>query len=176
LANRAGGGGSIPNSLWAIIFIVFLACGFGVVNGFNDAANCVATPICTRALSPRKAILLATVFNFIGSASGLAVARTIGKGILAPEAISYEVAVAALLSIIIWGIAATYWGLPISLHHGFISGLGRCRAGPAWSRGNSLGRYAARAGGGCHRSASRFYRRFCHHGRLLLDFPQLQSE
>jgi len=123
LANRAGRGGYIPNSLWAVVVVVALACGFGVVNGFNDAANCVATAIGTHALSPRKAILLATVFNFIGSASGLAVAKTIGKGILAPEAISYEVAIAALLSVIIWGWMATARGLPISLHHGFISGL-----------------------------------------------------
>jgi PiT family inorganic phosphate transporter len=123
LANRAGRGGYIPNSLWTVVVIAALACGFGVVNGFNDAANAIATVIGTRALSPRNAIILATVFNFIGSAGGLAVARTIGKGILAPEAISHEVAVAALLSIIIWGAVATYRGLPISLHHGFISGL-----------------------------------------------------
>ncbi len=123
MANRAGRGGYIPNSLWTVILIVFLACGFGVVNGFNDAANSIATAIGTRALSPRKALLLATVFNFVGTATGIEVARTIGKGILAPEAISHEVAVAALLSIIIWGWMATAWGLPISLHHGFISGL-----------------------------------------------------
>jgi PiT family inorganic phosphate transporter len=113
----------LPNSIWTIVGVILLACGFGVVNGFNDAANAIATIIGTRALSPKNAIILATVFNFIGCFFGLAVAKTIGKGILAPEAITYEVAVAALVSIIIWGTVATVWGLPISLHHGFIGGL-----------------------------------------------------
>lgn len=106
-----------------MVLIIALACVFGVVNGFNDAANAIATAIGTRALSPAKAILLATIFNFVGAATGIEVARTIGKGIIVPEAISYEIAIAALSSIIIWGVIATYWGLPISLHHGLISGL-----------------------------------------------------
>ena len=114
----------MPDSSFGIlILIVVLAVGFGVVNGFNDAANAIATVIGTRALSPRKAIMMAAVFNMAGAATGLAVAQTIGKGILVPEAISYPVVIAALASIIIWGSLASYFGLPISLHHGFIAGL-----------------------------------------------------
>jgi len=58
-----------------------------------------------------------------GAATGTLVAKTIGKGILAPEAITYLTVIASLASIIIWGTLATYAGLPISLHHGFIAGL-----------------------------------------------------
>ncbi|MBA7546682.1 hypothetical protein ES705_39077 [subsurface metagenome] len=58
-----------------------------------------------------------------GAATGTLVAKTIGKGILIPEAITYLTVIAALASIIIWGTLATYVGLPISLHHGFIAGL-----------------------------------------------------
>ena len=72
-----------------LILIIALAIGFGVVNGFNDAANAVAASVGSRALSPRNAIILAACFNFAGAATGIAVARTIGKGILIPEAISY---------------------------------------------------------------------------------------
>jgi len=32
-------------SLWILIVIIILALGFGVVNGFNDAANAIATVI-----------------------------------------------------------------------------------------------------------------------------------
>ncbi|MFH1651338.1 MAG: inorganic phosphate transporter [Chloroflexota bacterium] len=107
-----------------LVFIIILAVAFGVVNGFNDAANAIAPAIGTRAMSPRNAIILAAITNLLGAATGTAVAKTIGKGILVPEAISYLTVIAALASIIIWGTLATYLGLPISLTHGFIAGLG----------------------------------------------------
>jgi len=110
-------------SLSLLIVIIALAIGFGVVNGFNDAANAIATAIGTRALSPRNALIIAIIANMAGAATGTLVAKTIGKGILVPEAISYVTIIAALVSVIIWGTLATYLGLPISLHHGFIAGL-----------------------------------------------------
>jgi len=113
----------MPDAYWLLVIVIALSVGFGVVNGFNDAANAIATVIGTRVLSPRNAIILATVFNFVGSATGLQVAKTIGKGILIPEAVTYQTAIAALVSVIIWGTLTTLRGLPISLHHGFIAGL-----------------------------------------------------
>ena len=113
-------------SLWLLILIIALAIGFAVVNGFNDAANAIAAVVGTRVLSPRNAIILAAFFNLAGAATGLAVAMTIGKGILAPEVISefkYVPVIAALASIIVWGTIATYYGLPISITHGFVAGL-----------------------------------------------------
>ncbi len=111
------------SSLWPLLVIIVLAIGFGVVNGFNDAANAVAASVGSRALSPRTAIVVAVIFNLVGAATGLAVARTIGKGILVPEAVSYLTVMAALASVITWGSIATYWGLPVSITHGFIAGL-----------------------------------------------------
>jgi PiT family inorganic phosphate transporter len=111
------------SSLWLLVLIIILAVGFGVVNGFNDAANAVAASIGSRALSPRNAIILAAFFNLAGAATGTAVARTIGKGILIPEAMSYLTLVAALAAVIIWGTIATYYGLPVSSTHGFVAGL-----------------------------------------------------
>jgi len=109
-----------------LVLIIILAIGFGVVNGFNDAANAVAASIGSRALSPKNAIILAACFNFVGTASGMAVAQTIGKGILAPEVITefgYIPLIAGLCSIIAWGSIATYYGVPVSLTHGFVAGL-----------------------------------------------------
>jgi len=113
-------------SLWLLLLIIALAIGFAVVNGFNDAANVIGASIGSRALSPRNAVILASFFNLAGAASGLAVAMTIGKGILTPEVISefkYVPVIAALASIIVWGTIATYYGLPISVTHGFVAGL-----------------------------------------------------
>ncbi len=113
-------------SLWLLLLIIALAIGFGVVNGFNDAANAIAASIGSRALSPRNAIILAAFFNMAGAATGTAVAITIGKEILTQEVISeflYIPLIAALASVIIWGTIATYYGLPVSISHGFIAGL-----------------------------------------------------
>lgn len=108
-------------SLGLLILIIALAVGFGVVNGLNDAANAIATVVGTRVLSPRRAIILAAIANLLGAATGTAVAITIGKGILIPEAISNETVVAALAAVIIWGTVATYYGLPVSLTHSFVA-------------------------------------------------------
>ena len=114
----------MPDANYAVlIVIIILAVGFGIVNGFNDAANAIAPAIGARSISPRTAIIIAAVANMAGACTGTAVAHTIGKGILVPEAITYLAVIAALASIIIWGTLATYMGLPISLHHGFIAGL-----------------------------------------------------
>ncbi|TET67897.1 MAG: inorganic phosphate transporter [Dehalococcoidia bacterium] len=114
----------MPDSSFALlILVIVLAIGFGIVNGFNDAANAIAAAIGTRALSPREALFVAVIANFAGAATGTAVAHTIGKGILVEGAISYETLIAALAAIIVWGTLATKAGLPISIHHGFIAGL-----------------------------------------------------
>jgi len=111
------------SSLALLVLIVVFAVGFGLVNGFNDAANAIAAAVGTRALSPRSAVMLGATLNFAGAVTGLEVAKTIGKGILVPEAISYLTVIAALAAVIVWGTLATYWGLPVSITHGFVSGL-----------------------------------------------------
>jgi PiT family inorganic phosphate transporter len=113
----------MSSSLILLLIVIALSIGLGIVNGWNDAANSIATVVGTRVMSPRNAVVMAAVLNFVGSLSGIAVAKTIGKGILIPQAISYQVAIAGLASIVIWGVLATYKGLPISLTHGFVAGL-----------------------------------------------------
>jgi len=114
-------------SFLLLLLIIALAIGFGIVNGFNDAANAIATVVGTRVLSPRNAIILAAFLNLAGAATGTAVAITIGKGILVSELIpphlEYVPVIAALVAVIIWTTLATYYGLPVSLSHGFIAGL-----------------------------------------------------
>jgi PiT family inorganic phosphate transporter len=111
------------SSLVFLVIIVVFAVGFGLVNGFNDAANAIGASVGSRAISPRNAVILAGCSNFIGAATGLEVAKTIGKGILVPEAISYLTVIAALGAVIIWGGAASYLGLPVSVTHSLITGL-----------------------------------------------------
>lgn len=93
------------------------------VNGWTDAPNSIATVVTTRALSPKQAIVMATVLNILGSFSGTAVAATIGTGIVKPEAINLETVAAAMIGIIIWSTVAWRYGLPTSESHALISGL-----------------------------------------------------
>ena len=113
-----------------LVLVIAAAIGFGLVNGLNDAANAVAASIGSRAISPRNAIILAAFCNFAGAATGLEVARTIGKGILdsatilsLPAVTAFLILVAALAAVIIWGTVATRWGLPVSISHSFVTGL-----------------------------------------------------
>ena len=106
-----------------LVLVVAAAIGFGVVNGFNDAANSVAASIGSRALSPASAIILAAFFTFAGAATGLEVAKTIGKGILLPEAILYQTLFASLAAVIVWVAIATRYGLPVSSTHSLVAAL-----------------------------------------------------
>jgi len=105
------------------ILVIILAVGFAVINGFNDAANAIATVVGTRSLSPLRAVIMAAIFNFAGAATGTAVALFIGTKILNLEALDYHIMIAALATVIIWGGIATRFGLPISISHSFIAGL-----------------------------------------------------
>jgi len=113
----------MPEPLALLIVVIAAAIGFAIANGVNDAANTIATVIGTRTLSPRAAIIMAACFNFLGAATGTAVAITIWKGIVAPEFLTMPIVLAGTGAIIIWAVAATYFGMPISLTHGLVAGL-----------------------------------------------------
>jgi len=113
----------MPESLALLILVIVVAIGFGVANGFNDAANAIAAVIGSRALSPRAAIAMAAFFNFAGAATGTAVALTIGKGIVDAQALTLTTIIAGAGAIVIWAVVATRYGIPISLTHGLVAGL-----------------------------------------------------
>jgi len=113
----------MPEPLALLIVVIVAAIGFGIANGFNDAANAIATVIGTRTLSPRAAVIMAAICEFIGAATGTAVALTIGKGIVSAQFLDMSVVLAGVGAIIIWAVLATRYGMPISLTHGLVAGL-----------------------------------------------------
>jgi PiT family inorganic phosphate transporter len=107
-----------------VIFIIVIALLFDFGNGMHDAANAIATVVSTRVLTPQKAVVLAAVMNFIAAFGfGVAVATTIGKGIVMPSGITEYVILAALLGAIVWVFLTMFLGLPISSSHALIGGL-----------------------------------------------------
>jgi len=107
-----------------ILTIIAIAYGFDFINGFHDAANSVATVISTRVLPPVAAVAMAAFFNFVAFAIfGVAVATTIGKGIINSSVVTPELVLAALIGAITWDLVTWYMGLPSSSSHALIGGL-----------------------------------------------------
>jgi len=117
-----------------IIAAIVLALAFDFLNGIHDSSNVVATMISSRALSPRVALGLTAVANFLGPfIFGVAVAETIGHEIVAAEAISTQVILAALASAIVWNLLTWYLGFPSSSSHALIGGfVGAVIVGAGW--------------------------------------------
>ncbi|WP_394262489.1 anion permease, partial [Trueperella sp.] len=113
--------------LTMVIITVVIALVFDYTNGFHDAANAIATSVATRALTPRIALLMAAVMNFIGALLGTGVAETIGSGIV--EISSSDgmngliVVLAGLLGAVAWNLITWWFGLPSSSSHALIGGL-----------------------------------------------------
>jgi len=118
-----------------LALVLLLVLGAEFVNGWTDAPNAIATVISTRVLHPYRAVLMAAVLNIAGALiTGTAVAATIGKGIIRPEAIGLPVVAAAMIAIIAWSTIAWRFGLPTSESHALIAGLtgaGLATAGPS---------------------------------------------
>ncbi|MFQ5880883.1 MAG: anion permease [Candidatus Methylomirabilales bacterium] len=108
---------------WMIILVVVLAVIFDFTNGWNDAANAIATVVSTRVLTPIQAVLLAGVLNVAGAFYSTAVAKTIGSGIVAPTAVTQATVAAALVGGIIWNGWMTLIGMPISASHALMGGV-----------------------------------------------------
>ena len=107
-----------------VIAVVVVALAFDYTNGFHDAANAIATSVSTRALTPRVALTLAAVMNFIGALLGQEVAHTVADTIGAPVgAHGLVIVLCGLVGAITWNLITWYFGLPSSSSHALIGGL-----------------------------------------------------
>ncbi len=115
------------NLPFTITVILTLAVIF--VNGWTDSPNAIASCVSTRAIHPRKAILMAAVFDFLGvvvmTAFNAKVAETIYNMVdFGGDAHSALVALcAAMVAIVTWAVAAWFFGIPTSESHALIAGI-----------------------------------------------------
>lgn len=113
----------MDNTLLLLVGTILLALCFDFFNGFHDAANSIATVVSTRVLSPKLAVIWAATFNFIAAfIFGIAVAKTIGSGMINVNRITQYVVLSGLVGAIIWDILTWWWGLPTSSSHALIGG------------------------------------------------------
>lgn len=116
-----------------LVFALFTVLAAEFVNGWTDAPNAIATVVSTGVMTARQAIAMAVVMNTLGAMAGTAVAATIGKGIVAPSALTVPAIAATMISIIGWGTLAARLGIPVSKSHALLAGLaGAGFAGGGW--------------------------------------------
>jgi inorganic phosphate transporter, PiT family len=111
-------------SFEVLVLLIALALAFDFMNGFHDAANSIATVVSTGVLRPKWAVIWAAFFNFIAfMVFGLAVAATIGKGIIDIKVVDHAVVFGALIGAISWNVITWYYGIPSSSSHALIGGI-----------------------------------------------------
>ncbi len=113
----------LEGALVALIVVIVLAVLFDFANGFNDAANAIATVVSTRVLTPTAAVIMAATMNFIGALTGTAVAKVVGAGIVAPGSITLLTVAAGVGAAALWVFLASKWGIPVSGSHSLIAGM-----------------------------------------------------
>lgn len=122
----------MTSTLVLVVIICVVALAFDFTNGFHDAANAIATSVATRALSTRRALILAAVMNFVGAMLGTGVANTISNIVDIPPPsegdgisnnIGLVIILAALIGAIVWNIITWWFGLPSSSSHALIGAL-----------------------------------------------------
>ena len=117
----------MEGTLALVSVIVVVALIFDFTNGFHDAANAIATAVATRALTPRRALEMAAVMNFVGALLGQEVAKTIGDGIveISPDAgkVGLVLVLGSLIGAIAWNLVTWWFGLPSSSSHALIGSL-----------------------------------------------------
>jgi len=103
---------------------VLLAFAFAVTNGLHDASNAIATLVATRAASPRRAIVMASICNMIGPLLvGAAVADTIGGIVTIGTSAAVDVIGSGLAAAVTWNLVTWRLGLPSSSGHALVGGL-----------------------------------------------------
>ena len=112
-----------------LLITVVLTLGVIFVNGWTDAPNAIATCISTRCMRVRPAILLSAGFNFLGvlvmthinSSVASTISNMVDFGGNTQEALI--ALCAALFSIVVYSVGASYFGIPTSESHSLIAGL-----------------------------------------------------
>jgi inorganic phosphate transporter, PiT family len=113
------------------IAAIILAYGFTILNGIHDGCNVIATIIASRSMPPRRALIIACLAELIGPLFvGMAVATTIGKGVIdfnyindPGNIIPVITLLAALVGAIAWNLLTWKLGIPSSSSHALIGGL-----------------------------------------------------
>jgi len=112
---------------WLALAAVVIVLLFDYTNGFHDAANIVASVIASRAMTPVQAVIIVSLFEFLGPLlGGTAVANTIGKFISLDDVSrlsALTILLCGLVGAIAWNLLTWWRGIPSSSSHALVGGL-----------------------------------------------------
>ena len=117
----------IANPILLIALLLSLAGVF--VNGWTDAPNSIAICVATRCMRPRRALIMAACFDFLGvfimSIVSGKVAGTMSKMLDfgSDSRIAMIAICTGLIAVVVWAIVAWAFGLPSSQSHSLIAGI-----------------------------------------------------
>eukprot|EP01083_Nonionella_stella_P240003 839400_1 len=115
---------------WLVILggVACFAMAYGV--GANDVANCFGTSVGAKAVTMKQAVIIASIFEFVGAlVLGAAVTGTVRSGIADFEYFEGEEGLlmlgmfSALISAAIWLLLATKWALPVSTTQSIVGSI-----------------------------------------------------
>src|SRR4030095_14254795 len=114
-----------------VLLVILIALVFEFINGFHDCANAIATSVGTRAMSPGIAILMAAVLDLCGALSGVAVAKTVGGGLVDANLINLSTILCALVGGLFGNLVPCYCGRRSSSSHALMGALCGAAVGTA---------------------------------------------
>ncbi len=114
---------------FSVFLTVAITLSVAFVNGCTDAPNAIASSVSTRCMSLKKAVVLAAVFDFLGSVSACLFSRKVTETIIEiasfgknPKEALISLS-AAMSAVVIWATAAWAFGIPTSESHALVAGL-----------------------------------------------------
>lgn len=108
-----------------VVLLLVLVAEFS--NGWSDAPVSTSSAVASGLLTNKQALRITALGNFFGLIAalilGAAVAKTIGTGIVQADIISTSSIGIAMVSTILWALAALWLGFPISKTHSLLAAL-----------------------------------------------------
>eukprot|EP01057_Protomagalhaensia_wolfi_P000652 Protomagalhaensia_wolfi_Nauph_80__651@NODE_136_length_3489_cov_200_144928_g101_i0_p1_GENE_NODE_136_length_3489_cov_200_144928_g101_i0NODE_136_length_3489_cov_200_144928_g101_i0_p1_ORF_typecomplete_len580_score122_62PHO4/PF01384_20/9_3e105Rax2/PF12768_7/5_1Rax2/PF12768_7/1e02_NODE_136_length_3489_cov_200_144928_g101_i04122151 len=132
--------GQLNEYLWCVVVgaLFCFTLGFGI--GSNDVSNNFGTSIGSKAITLGKAIIIAAIFEFVGSvALGASVTDSVRKGVYYPEYFGempdmiLSANLVALVTTTLWLLVATCFGLPVSTTHSLVGSMLGCGLAIGWN-------------------------------------------
>lgn len=116
------------------LILIIITAAFGFIMSFgigaNDVANAMGTSVGSGTITPKQAVYIALVFEFLGAyLAGGEVAETIKSGVIASESFfgEPEVLVLGMMSSLfaagVWLLIASQKGWPVSTTHSIIGAI-----------------------------------------------------
>lgn len=113
----------------SLAVIILLSLVVTIISGATDAPNAIATAVSTRCLTPKQALVLAAVFNFVGLVGMTYISTAVAHTMFNMVDFSGDThkalmaLMAAMIGAIFWGVFCWWRGIPASKSHSLIAGI-----------------------------------------------------